>query len=65
MSMPPTLEVRSYQSMYAFGNHIHVASVEKGLTTYDNGVSATFEQTFVSKLNTTTKCGCNSLVLIH
>jgi hypothetical protein len=30
--------------MYAFGNHIHVASVEKHLTTRDNGVVATFEQ---------------------
>jgi hypothetical protein len=30
--------------MYAFGNHIHVASAKKHLTTCDNGVIATFEQ---------------------
>jgi hypothetical protein len=51
--------------MYAFWNHIHVTSVEEHLTTYDNGVAATFEQTSVSKLNTTTKCGCSSLIFIH
>jgi hypothetical protein len=65
MSMPPTLEARSYQSMYAFGNHIHVVNAEKGLTTCDNGVAATFEQACVSKLNTITNYECSSLVLIH
>ncbi len=34
--------------MYAFGNHIHVAIIEKYLTTHDNGVVATFEQACVS-----------------
>jgi hypothetical protein len=38
MSMSPTLKVRSYQSMYAFGNHIRVVSVEEHLTTNDSGV---------------------------
>jgi hypothetical protein len=51
MSMPPILEDRSYQSMYAFGNHIHVASVEEHLTTSDNGLAAAFEQACVSRLN--------------
>jgi hypothetical protein len=37
--------------MYAFGNHIHVAGVEQHLTTCDNGVVATFEQSYVSRLN--------------
>ncbi len=52
MFMPHTLEVRSYWSMYAFGNHIHVVSVKKHLTTYDSGVVATFEQACVSGPNT-------------
>jgi hypothetical protein len=51
MSMPPTLEDRSYWSMYAFGNHIHVASVEEHLTTCDSGVVATFEQACVLRPN--------------
>jgi hypothetical protein len=38
--------------MYAFGNHIHVVSVKKHLTTYDSGVVATFEQACVSGPNT-------------
>ncbi len=41
--MPPTLEVRSYQTMYAFGNHIRVSSAEKHLATCDSGVAITFE----------------------
>lgn len=45
--MPPTLEDRSYRSMYAFGNHIHVVSAKEHLTTHDNGVIATFEQACV------------------
>ncbi len=51
MSMPPTLEARSYQTMYVFGNHIHVSSVEKHLTTCDNGVATTFEQICISRQN--------------
>jgi hypothetical protein len=44
MSIPPTLEARSYQIMFAFGNHIRVSNVEKHLTTFDGGVVATFER---------------------
>ncbi len=43
MSMPPTLEARLYQTMFAFGNHIRVSNVEEHLTTFDSGVAATFE----------------------
>ncbi len=35
MSMPPTLKVISYQTMYSYGNHIHVSSVEENLTSYN------------------------------
>jgi len=49
--MPPTLKARSYRSMYAYGNHIRIASVKKHLTTYDSGIDVTFEQTCVSGLN--------------
>jgi CII-binding regulator of phage lambda lysogenization HflD len=28
VSMPPTLEAKPYQTMYAFGNHIHVSATE-------------------------------------
>jgi hypothetical protein len=42
--MPPTLEVRLYQTMFAFCNHICVSSVEKHLTTFYNGAIATFKQ---------------------
>jgi hypothetical protein len=44
MSMPPTLKatyhsyVKTYQTMYAFENHLHVCNVEKHLTTVDSGV---------------------------
>jgi hypothetical protein len=37
--------------MYAFGNHIHVVSVEEHLTTNDSGVNATFEHVCVSGPN--------------
>jgi hypothetical protein len=43
MSMPPTLEARSYRTMFVFGNHICVSNVEKHLTTFDSGVATTFE----------------------
>jgi hypothetical protein len=29
MLMPPTFEVKSYQAMWAFGNHIHVSNAEQ------------------------------------
>jgi hypothetical protein len=44
MSMPPTLEARSYCSIYAFGNHICVDNVEEHLTTSYYGIITTFEQ---------------------
>jgi len=44
MSMPPTLEAKLYRSMYAYKNHIHVASAEEHLTTCDNGIATTFGQ---------------------
>jgi hypothetical protein len=34
----------AYQSMWAFGNHIRVASAENHLSIVDSGVVATFEQ---------------------
>jgi hypothetical protein len=43
MSMPPTLEVRSYRTMFAFGNHIHVSIAKKHLTTFDRGVATIFQ----------------------
>jgi len=51
--MSPTLEARSYRAMCAFGNHIHVSSVEKHLTICDNGVATIFEQICVSRQNDT------------
>jgi hypothetical protein len=42
--MPPTLEARSYCSIYAFGNHICVDNVEEHLTTSYYGIITTFEQ---------------------
>ncbi len=44
MSMLPRLEAMSYQSMYAYGNHIHVSSVEEHLKISDCGVVVYFEQ---------------------
>jgi hypothetical protein len=44
MSIPPTLEARSYCSIYVFGNHIYVVNVEEHLTTSDYGIMTTFEQ---------------------
>jgi hypothetical protein len=49
MSMPPTLEAKSYQVMWAFGNHIRVSSVGKHLTTCDSGMATNFEEEFVSR----------------
>lgn len=42
--MPPTLETRSYCSIYVFGNHICVVNVEELLTISDYGRITTFEQ---------------------
>jgi hypothetical protein len=44
MSMTPTLEDMSIQTMYVYGNHIHVASAKEHLTINDCGVVAIFEQ---------------------
>jgi len=44
MSMLSRLEAMSYQSMYAYGNHIHVSSVEEHLKISDCGVVVSFEQ---------------------
>ncbi len=43
MSMPPTLEARSYCSIYVFGNHNCVVNVDEHLTSY-YGIITTFEQ---------------------
>ncbi len=42
--MPLAFEAKSYWAMWAFGNHVHVSSVEKHLATFGNGVATTFEQ---------------------
>jgi hypothetical protein len=44
MSMPPTLETKHYQAMWAYSNYIHVSNVEEHLTTCDNGVATIYEQ---------------------
>jgi hypothetical protein len=44
MSLPSTLEARSYQAMYAYGNHIRVSNVEEHLSTINCGVATIFEQ---------------------
>ena len=44
LSLPPYSQATSYRSMYAFGNHIRVHSVERTLCTVDFGVAATFSQ---------------------
>jgi hypothetical protein len=31
ISIPPTLDAMSYQAMYVYGNHIHVASAKENL----------------------------------
>ena len=40
--MPPSRNVKSYKSIYAYGNHIRVRSVESNMHTYDSGMTATF-----------------------
>ncbi len=44
MSMLPTLDTMSYRTMYAYGNHICVASAKEHLIISDCSVVATFEQ---------------------
>ncbi len=51
MSMSPTLQSKSYWSIYAFGNHIHVVNVEDHLTTSDSDIATTFEQACISEPN--------------
>jgi len=48
MSMPLMHEAKCYWTMWVFGNHIHVSSVEECLTKCDNGVT-NFEQECVTK----------------
>jgi hypothetical protein len=43
ISTPPSSLAITYMSMYTFGNHLRVTSVEAHLTTLDFGVVATFE----------------------
>jgi hypothetical protein len=40
--MPSTLEATTYQTMYAFANHLRVSSGEDHLTTSYYGIVATF-----------------------
>lgn len=42
LSRPPSLIATAYQSMKAYGMHIHCRSVEASRTTMDSGVQATF-----------------------
>ena len=42
--MPPSRNAKSYKSMYAYGNHIRVQSIEANMNTCDSGVAATFSQ---------------------
>jgi len=44
--LPPSCEAKSYRSMYAYGNHIHVRGAEVDLSTCDSGVAATFSQSW-------------------
>jgi hypothetical protein len=44
ISNPPSDLAIQYCSMYAFGNHLQVASAESHLLTFDSRVAATFEQ---------------------
>lgn len=44
LSKPPSPMATKYRSMWAFGNHLCVASVEQHLLTNDSGVVATFFQ---------------------
>jgi hypothetical protein len=51
MSMPPTLEAMSYQSMYVYGNHIRVSSVKEHFKTSDCCVAEAFEQVCICGRN--------------
>src|SRR5579875_2122807 len=42
--MPPSKNAKSYKSMYAYGNHIRVRSIESNMNTCDSGVAVTFLQ---------------------
>ena len=46
--LPPSRNAKGYMSMYAYGNHIRVRGAEANLSTCDNGVAATFLQSFRS-----------------
>ena len=49
--MPPSRNAKSYKSMYAYGNHIRVRSVESNMNTCDSGVAATFLQAYRTSSN--------------
>ena len=42
--MPPSRNVKSYKSMYAYGNHIRLRSMESNMNTCGSGVAANFLQ---------------------
>lgn len=44
LMMPPLQDAKSYQSMYAYWNHIRIYGTEVDLATCDNRVAATFSQ---------------------
>jgi hypothetical protein len=51
ISTPPLDIAIAYHSMYAFGNHLQVASAKLHLSTLDLRVAATFEQECCSHSN--------------
>ena len=44
LTLPPSCDAKLYRSMYAYGNHLRVRSVETKLSTSDSGVAARFSQ---------------------
>jgi hypothetical protein len=42
LSIPPTMKVTLYRSMYEYGNYIHMKSDETNLFTMDHGVAFVF-----------------------
>ncbi len=51
ISTPPSDIAIAYHSMYAFGNHLQVASAKLHLSTLDLRVAATFQQECCSHSN--------------
>jgi hypothetical protein len=48
VKIPPSNVATSYRFMYAFGNHLQMASAKVHLTIIDFGITTTFEQEFRS-----------------